>query len=139
MTTIPISGQRECVNTVHRPEEKSKAEFVFFHRKRLLKANEDCDVRVRTTQRDSRKRLSSQRPLCHTALVKMAKVKYAPQHSNEVGLAANGRGKPFFFFFYFFLYFFVYFCLDKVLLLSYIQYRTYFTYLIYTVYTLLLK
>lgn len=107
MTTIPISGQRECVNTVHRPEEKSKAEFVFFHRKRLLKANEDCDVRVRTTQRDSRKRLSSQRPLCHTALVKMAKVKYAPQHSNEVGLAANGRGKPFFFFF---LLLFVFFC-----------------------------
>lgn len=41
-TTIPISGQREGVNTVHRPEEKSKA--VFFHRKCLLKANEDCDV-----------------------------------------------------------------------------------------------
>lgn len=50
MTTIPISGQRECVNTVHRPEEKFKAEFVFFHRKCLLKANEDCDVRDLTTQ-----------------------------------------------------------------------------------------
>lgn len=53
MTTIPISGQRERVNTVHIPEEKFKAEFVFFHRKCLLKANEDCDVRDRTAQRDA--------------------------------------------------------------------------------------
>lgn len=100
MTTIPISGQRECVNTVHRPEEKSKAKFVFFHRKCLLKANEDCDVRDLTHTNVC---LHS-RPLCHTALVKMAKVKYAPQHSNEVGLAANGRGEAFFVVVLFFLF-----------------------------------
>ncbi len=112
-TSIPISGQRECVNTVHRPEENPKQNLYFsignvYWRQMKIVTSESSLLNETHTNV-----CLCSRPLCHTALVKMAKVKYTPQHSNEVGLAANGRGKAYFFCFVFS------FCLDKVLLRSY--------------------